>query len=585
MSGWALLSWQSAVLVAVSAAAAVWLFRLRLRPPHVAVASLVLWRRLESRPVPLSWWDRIRRAVSLAVTVLLAVVLAAVVGRAMSSGKRSAGRVLLVMDSSLSMQARTPDGRTRWSRAVAEAKREAAASNEVLVATTADGLIEGPTSDLALVETTLDKVAPHAADRGNWPRVSGVTSVHFFTDGAFERDLDASVIVHSVHADAPNLAITAFGARPATSASASGEAYLEVSNYSGVAQPSHVTVTRGTALIFDRQLSIGAGEALRQIIPIAATGSPRLRAHVSARANALDVDDEAVAWVEAARAVRLVVVSARPDVYTALLGRDPSLTLRTLPPAAYDSEDAAADVFLFDRWLPSTAPSKPSLCVLPPTTGWLGTAGEMERAPEWQIRQDHDVLAGVDVQTIDVREVRAYDSASLFTLAASLRGAPFVAVRDRPDSRLVMLGVPIDGATLRSAVALPVLVGNAVEWLSRPRLAEPGPPGPRVLPSSTTQVTAPDGSHVRLIKTTDSVVVRLDRPGLYLVEVGGAQSVLTVNVNNPALSDLSRTTSRDRAGALAAGSIVGGAWWTSAVIVALVLATIEWWTWQRRLTV
>jgi hypothetical protein len=69
------------------------------------------------------------------------------------------------------------------------------------------------------------------------------------------------------------------------------------------------------------------------------------------------------------------------------------------------------------------------------------------------------------------------------------------------------------------------------------------------------------------------------------VEVGGAQSVMTVSVNNPALSDLSRTSLRGRTGAARATFMAGGAWWTSAVILALILAMGEWWTWQRRLTV
>ena len=579
-----LMSWQGLLLLGGSAAVAVWLFRLKLRPPKVAVPSLILWRDLASQPRPLSWWDRVRRAVSLALTVVLAVVLAAALARSMASRGRSTDRVLLVMDSSLSMQARLPGGGTRWSRAVAEAKREAGASGEVILATTADGVLEGPTSDIALIETALDTIAPHAADAGAWPRLGGVAATHFFTDGAFRRALDSAVIVHAVHEDAPNIAITAFGARPATSSTAGGEAYLEVSNYAPVGQPTHVTVTRGTAVVFDRQLNIAPGEVVRQVIPLESRGDPRLRAHVTGRANALAIDDEAVAWMEESRLVRVAIVSARPEAYVSLLERDSTLHVQVVSPSAYRPSDA--DVFVFDRWLPAEAPVKPALCVLPPTTAWLGASGDEERLPEWRLRQSHDVFAGVDLPSIEVRRARGYTSASLFALATSARGAALVSVRDLAESRLVVLGFGLDDANAQSTVALPVLLGNALEWLARPRLAAPGPPGPRVLPPSTTRVTAPSGQRVPLVATGERAVVRLDDPGLYLVELGGARSVMSVAVNNPELSNLSMTTvpagaPRGQLSMIAASH----PWWAYAVTLALVLACVEWWTWQRRITV
>ena len=106
MSFGAMAAWQAFLLMAVAVAAAVYLFRLRVRPPKIAVPSLLLWRKVLDQKRDLSWWERVRRAVSLVATALVALALALAVTR---PGPRvtaaSRGRLLIVLDSSWSMRA------------------------------------------------------------------------------------------------------------------------------------------------------------------------------------------------------------------------------------------------------------------------------------------------------------------------------------------------------------------------------------------------------------------------------------------------------------------------------------------------
>ena len=46
MSFGAMTAWQALLLIAGAAAAAVWLFRMKIRPPRVQVPTLLLWRRV-----------------------------------------------------------------------------------------------------------------------------------------------------------------------------------------------------------------------------------------------------------------------------------------------------------------------------------------------------------------------------------------------------------------------------------------------------------------------------------------------------------------------------------------------------------
>ena len=114
--------------------------------------------------------------VSLAATVLVALALAIAVTRPeLRLAAGSQGRLLIVLDSSWSMRAQTPEGDTRWQRAVAGARALAlSAGSEVAVATTADGLVEGPTSDSALIATAFDRLEPAGGEGQAWPRVDGV---------------------------------------------------------------------------------------------------------------------------------------------------------------------------------------------------------------------------------------------------------------------------------------------------------------------------------------------------------------------------------------------------------------------------
>ena len=69
-------AWQAWLLLAAAAALAVRLFLVKLRPPRMLMPSLLLWRRVLDDAREQTLWERIRRAVSLVVTVLIALALA-----------------------------------------------------------------------------------------------------------------------------------------------------------------------------------------------------------------------------------------------------------------------------------------------------------------------------------------------------------------------------------------------------------------------------------------------------------------------------------------------------------------------------
>jgi len=595
----AMATWQAWALIAGAAALAAGLFFIKLRPPRILVPSLSLWQRVLDASPDVTRWERIRRAVSLVVTIAVAVILGLAVTRPgfnAASGAAAHGRALIVIDSSWSMLTTTSGGQTRWDRALAEARRIAASSDQVALATTADGLVEGPTDDLVLIESALGRLTPSGMEASVWPSVAGMTSVHFITDGASTRALDRSVMVHSVFEPAPNVAITAFDVRSSFgtdrrgSASQVAEAYLEVANFAPAPQQVHIVLARGNVTINDSRVDMAAGEAYRQVIPLARQGDAALRARIEAAQNALAVDDESVAWIERAQRLSVVVVGEHAEWLRRLLAADADVRATFVSPASY-RDGGREDVTIFDRWAPTNLPAKPALYVAPPSDlPWLSadsgvTAGE-ERRPRWEAAASHPVLRGVDPRTIRIERARGYSSSTLLPVARSSRGTALVSITESPDRRFVVLAFGPSESNLALAPGFPVFVANTLEWLAHPeqktRALEPGLVS---FGSATARVTGPGGVAVPLTRVDDTAVGVLRAPGLYVAEGGGARSTFAISLADPSRSNVARTTLASQANAAPGRRLLDRQWWVGCVIAAFLLALAEWWTWQRRLTV
>ena len=242
-------------------------------------------------------------------------------------------------------------------------------------------------------------------------------------------------------------------------------------------------------------------------------------------------------------------------------------------------------VVVFDRWLPAEPPGRPALAIAPPSAQWLGKRGEEEKSARWTVAASHPVVVGVDPLTVDLKKVSRYEGPDLTSVAKSDRGTPLVSIADTSDRRIVVWAFALADTNLANAPGFPVLMGNTLEWLGRPSYGVLRKPGPVRLPPSTSRVVSPTGQAIPLVRTADAVVARLPQPGLYLVDAAGSRGVVGVNIGDPQVSNVSRSSLSPAAASQVGAGGAGWPWWMWAVAVGFALVGAEWWTWQRRVTV
>jgi hypothetical protein len=78
----------------------------------------------------------------------------------------------------------------------------------------------------------------------------------------------------------------------------------------------------------------------------------------------------------------------------------------------------------------------------------------------------------------------------------------------------------------------------------------------------------------------------LRSPGLYTAEAAASRTTFAVNIADPDVSNLSRSTlASGEATVAVTEGISPRPWWLYLIALAFAAVLVEWWTWLRRITV
>src|SRR5213593_128440 len=461
----ALTSFQAALLALAVACAVIALHFLKLYPHRVFVSSVVLWQRVLGEKLSRSLWERLQRIVSILVAVTIALLMALSVGRPQIgavNGKMR--RIVVVLDTSPTMNARTSDGSTRWKHATDKARTVLSESPaaEFRIADTS-GLRAFPyTPDRAEALQFVDQLAPSNV-QPRFPNVIGSATVYLISDGVVLDHVPANVEKISVFERADNIGITAFDVRPVPSRPLAYEAYLEIQNYGRPAE-LRLTVSGSDQERITRSLRLLTDARFRETFDLSNFRGGRIQAGIETNNDALPNDDVAFAYVPPQRKIRTLLVTPGNEYLETLLKLDPSVELLTANPQNY-RETADIDALVFDRFAPQKAPSKPVLIIGAPRASWLpAPSGIIQRPQITAWFASHPILHYVPETNVFIERANRIDSENL-TVVAGSKETPLIVVSENP--RRVMLTFDLGASNFPLQNGFPIFMENVFAWLTR----------------------------------------------------------------------------------------------------------------------
>lgn len=567
---------------------------------RLAVASSLIWQRvLEQRkrkPDRWRWWLSLLLALAIGLSIALALTrpeLSAIGG--------SAADVLVVVDTSPSMGARAADGRTRLELAVIETERILAAagagSRFMLIDTTHQirtPVFEPRVAVGARVRTLVPGLAKGAwfPDLAALPGLRSNRQLWFVTDGVAPMNLPSSVRVASVFRNADNVGITAFEVRAAPGDPRRHDALVQVSNASAGGKAVRLRVAGVGGAPLERTVQVPGGASTGVVLDVSALDQGPLRASVASEGDGLALDDVAYAYLPAKRRVRVVLVTPGNAALARTLRMLPQVQLQVLPPSRLASLPDF-DAVILDRVTPQQAPIMPALLIAPRGGGWLGrAAGQVDETyvAGWDV--SHPLLARVALSDVLIEHVvplRAdvpAEGAPRWTVVASGPRAEPLMLATHEGARLAVIAFPLDASNFPQQASFPAFLTNAVHWLTREAAAVARPLGQVAVPAHA-RVLDLDGSEVITREVPGAALFEAHQPGLYTAMTSGQRLRIAANlldarvtaVNASALVASPQTPSLSPA-------VRGGRVdpWILLLVAAALLLAIEWWTYNRRMT-
>ena len=280
-----------------------------------------------------------------------------------------------------------------------------------------------------------------------------------------------------------------------------------------------------------------------------------------------------------------------------------------------------AGITVFHKNVPAKLPPGPVLVIEPTTATDLWTIGEVQQNPI-VTKQDKDspLMAHVRLDNVLMPEARQLkiNAPKVQVLATSLTNDPLYAAIDRPEGKVLVLTVNLEKGDLPLQTAFPIMVANALGWfagtkgeLARVALDRASSPTSSLPPSAEAGerwagLVAPDGRIETTARRGQQGDGRPARPVRRLVDrpapdegpeikieaklgrrSSGSEAAAGSGVQpgepareRPPLNPLAKTTAPSGV----AGRRGFGGWpiWVVLCSMALALAGLEWYLYQRR---
>jgi hypothetical protein len=592
------------LLLAGTAGLVVLLYWLKPSARRLVVSSGLIWRRvLESRKRRAErwrWWMSLMLALAIALAIAAALTrpeIAAVSG--------AAADVMLVIDTGPSMAARGADGRSRLARALDSAQavvRASGAGSRYLVADTTRQVVTPALESREDALARLRTLAPRAGAQPWFPDVTRPAGtgerlqLWFFTDGVTDLAVPREARLVSAFETADNLGITAFEVRALPADARRHQAYLEITNASPGDKRVEIQVVGVGAAPLERALQLRSGAAADVVLDLSAFEEGPLRATLRADADALDLDNTAYAYLPGKGRVRVGLFTAGNPALAQALRLLPRVEVEVATPERW--RDAARfDAVVLDRFAPPRPPAVPALLIAPGAASWLprsATDASDIQLARWDA--SHPLLASVSLRDVlvDRAPLLALDAPAggqrlrFKPLARGARNEPLI-LASGEGPRLALLSFALEASNFAQQASFPAFLSNAVDWLTREPRALAYRVGQVSVPAPQARVFDLEGRTLETRPAPAATLFDVTEPGLFTALTREQRVRIAVNLLDPQLTAVNATRfARGSAPAAPPAPVPARLRidpWVLLLALATLLLAVEWWTYNRRVTV
>lgn len=532
------------------------LYFLKLKRPRQAVPSTLLWQKMLEDLRVNAPFQKLRRSLLLLVQLLALALLVAALARPVFRVRESADESLVVLlDTSASMQAKDDEGMTRLDRAREEIvpliDHLGRHGEMTLIAfNTKPAVLCGFTGNRRELRRVLDAVVPSDCPT----RVEGVLSlvesicvtrthprVILFSDGAFpsvQARLPVPIEFRRIGETLPNVALTGLDIRRSLGDRRTVEMFVAIENFGSEPIAGSVGLTLDGRPADSRPFSVGAGETLSQIFEARMEGGGLVELSLDT-SDALACDNRAWRVVPPPAVHRVWLAGEQLFFIERVLKSAPWVAYAPLPSGNPTDSVAAGDTVIWNAVAkPGVAGAHNIYLGCSPAVGGLERGGAVEWPTVLDWDRSHPVNRFLDFDNLEIK------SAFRLTLPDGaqvvLRGAglPLAAVLPELGNGSVVTTFDPLQSNWPLMVSFPIFLNNCLAYFDDLR-ARQQQQNIRVgeairLPvgAGGATVTTPDGRRVTMrVAGGAATYADVDRCGLYHVAGEGMEaSVVAVNL-------------------------------------------------------
>lgn len=600
----------------------IFFYLLKLKRKRRVVSSVFLWQRALEEIEANAPFKKLRRSLLLLLQLLaLAALVLALARPLVKTRALTSGNSIIIIDSTASMRARDEDGGSRLARAKQLARdmidslgggdraaiiesssrvvvRSALTGDRAALRSAVNQIEEtdaaGNLADAMLLAEQLAKAERDASvviisDGGNSSTITTNNPSAAQASAAQAAPRATATRLVRVGKRANNVGITQMNTRQ-NQATGKQELFASIANFSAQDYTANLELKIENKLADVRTIQIAAGERAALVFDsLPQTGGlVELKMAVD---DDLAADNLAFAVLPDARRLRVAVASDNPFLLQAIAVNS-ALEARKLnsPTAALDGFDCIVTEGAVSQEI--IAGNKPLLAINPSdASGFWQTTGQIDAPSITTLDRAHSVNSYLSYADVHIENAAKRETATWLKPLAQSGNDTLIWAGENNNRRVVLIGFDLAKTDLPLKVEFPILLANSISWLAGreavadERAIRAGQPAMIRTTAANAEITLPTGDSQRVdLRDGSAAFADTLQVGWYAVKDAQnfAVSLLNEAESNTAPQDSIQTRAGEVSGQAETFSAEREAW-TWILLVALLVLTVEWWVYHRRI--